>query len=338
MRCLLGVAVVCLLTVSGTPLPFLSIAPALAQDAEEAPIPMPRLRRADDGSALPVTERSALQSEAAAGGAQGGETPATAAISALTAVPQDVHLDARIMDSSPAISDGAVWRVFDTRTDASGELELVAKADTSVADLQLPPGEYLVHVAYGRAQASDSLTVAATKTSKTLVLDAGGLRLNAAVTGDIAIPANLVRFRIYSDSDEDDRNLVVPDLRTNDIVTLNAGTYHVVSYFGRINAVVRADLRVQPGQLTDATLYHKAGQVSFKLVSEPGGEAIADIDWTVKTAAGETVFTNLGAFPSAVFAEGDYVVLAKRGAQVFNRDFQVQAGAPEEIEVLTSVY
>ena len=89
---------------------------------------------------------------------------------------------------------------------------------------------------------------------------------------------------------------------------------------------MRADLRVEPGQLTDATLYHRAAQISFKLVSEPGGEAIADIEWTVKTAAGETVFTDLGAFPATVLAEGDYLVLAKRGEDVFNREFQVQPG------------
>jgi len=105
-----------------------------------------------------------------------------------------------------------------------------------------------------------------------------------------------------------------------------------------VNAVVRADLRVEPGQLTDATLYHKAAQVSFKLVSEAGGEAIADIDWTVKTADGQTVFTNIGAFPSTVLAEGDYLVLAKRGEQVYNREFQVQPGPAREIEVLTTVY
>jgi hypothetical protein len=102
---------------------------------------------------------------------------------------------------------------------------------------------------------------------------------------------------------------------------------------------VRADLRVEPGQLTDATLYHRAAQVSFKLVSEAGGEAIADIDWTVKTADGaSTVFTNTGAFPSTVLQEGDYLVFAKRGETVFNREFEVQPGQPREIEVLTTVY
>ena len=103
-------------------------------------------------------------------------------------------------------------------------------------------------------------------------------------------------------------------------------------------APAAAEERVCRGELTDVTLYHRAAQVSFKLVSEAGGEAIADIDWTIKTADGATVFTNTGAFPSTVLQEGNYLVLAKRGDTVFNREFAVQPGQPREIEVLTTVY
>ena len=73
-----------------------------------------------------------------------------------------------------------------------------------------------------------------------------------------------VRFDIFTEGNEADHAMVAQNLSPNDIVTLNAGTYHVVSYFGDINAVVRADLRVEPGQLTEATLYHRSAQVSFK--------------------------------------------------------------------------
>jgi hypothetical protein len=244
-----------------------------------------------------------------------------------------------VTEGGAAIPDGLVWRIFDTKTDDKGELAMVAKSDTATADLQLPPGEYVVHVAYGRAQASDTLTVAPGENSKTIVLDAGALRLNAAVTGDVPIPINLVRFDVFtSGSSEADRTPVAESITPNDIVTLNAGTYHVVSYFGSVNAVVRADLRVEPGQMTDATLYHRASQVSFKLVSEPGGEAIANVEWTIKSADGEIVFTDISAFPAAVLSEGDYMVLAKRGESVFNREFQVTPGQAREIEVLTEVY
>jgi hypothetical protein len=182
--------------------------------------------------------------------------------------------------------------------------------------------------------------VAEGQNSKSMVLEAGGLRLNAAVTGDVPIPINLLRFDVFIAGGSDaDRVLVAQGLGANDIVTVNAGTYHIVSYFGDVNAIVRADLRVEPGQLTDATLYHRAAQASFKLVSEPGGEAIADVDWTVKTQDGaSTVYTNTGAFPSTVLQEGDYIVFAKRGETVFNRTFEILPGQPKEVEVLTSVY
>lgn len=267
-------------------------------------------------------------------------TAATEAIATVTADPQPVTLTAMITDGGRAIGEGLVWRVFSTRTDSAGQLELAAKSDNAVAQVELSPGNYVVHVAYGRAQASDTITVAEGQNTKSVVLEAGGLRLNAAVTGDVPIPINLLRFDIFtSGGSEADRVLVAQGMGANDIVTLNAGTYHIVSYFGDVNAIVRADLRVEPGQLTDATLYHRAAQASFKLVSEPGGEAIADVDWTVKTQDGaSTIYTNTGAFPSTVLQEGNYIVFAKRGDTVFNRAFEIQPGQPKEVEVLTSAY
>ncbi|KRA45687.1 hypothetical protein [Devosia sp. Root635] len=301
---------------------------AFAQDAAAEMPPMPRPR--PDPDSLPPAQPPAVE--------PGAATPATDAIAALTSVPQPVTLTARITPDGAPIPDGVVWRIFDTKPDASGELALVAKSDLGAPTVDLPPGEYVVHLAYGRAQTSEALSVVPGANEKTFVLDAGALRLNSAVTGDIAIPVGLLKFDVFTAGEETDRALVAEGLKPNDIITLNAGTYHIVSYFGTTNAVVRADLRVEAGQLTDATLYHHASQIAFKLVSEPGGEAIADVEWTVKTADGATVFSELGAFPSTVLAEGEYLVLAKQGGQVFNREFQVQAGSAREIEVLTTVY
>ena len=270
----------------------------------------------------------------------GGTTPssqATDAIDAVTSAPQPVTLTAQITGEGAPIPDGLVWRVFASTADEAGEIPLLAKSEAGIAQLELPPGEYVVHVAYGRAQASEPISVSPGNNSFDFILDAGALRLNSAVTGDIPIPPSMLTFDIFT-GDEGSRTLVAEGLVPNDIVTLTAGTYHIVSHFGTINAVVRADLRVEPGQLTDATLYHHASQISFKLVSEAGGEAIADVEWTVKTIDGETIFSDLGAFPSTVLAEGDYVVFAKQGQQVFNRDFEVNAGTAREIEVLTAVY
>lgn len=317
--------ILALLLALAAALPALTLTlPAIAQEAGAEMPPMPRPRPNRDAP-IPMP-------------APAPATPATDAITAVTSTPQPVSLSARITPEGAPIPNGLVWRIFDTRPDASGELALVAKSDLGAPTVELPPGDYVVHIAYGRAQTSEPLAVAPGSNEKSFVLEAGALRLNSAVTGDIAIPVGLLKFDIFTSGEGNDRTLIAEGLGPNEIVTLNAGTYHIVSYFGAVNAVVRADLRVEPGQLTDATLYHHAAQVSFKLVSEPGGEAIADVEWTVKTGDGATVFSELGAFPSTVLSEGEYLVLAKQGTQVFNREFQVQPGSPSEIEVLTTVY
>lgn len=317
--------------------------PALAQDAAPTPAPMPMFHApvASGPDAAPA-DQSAAPSDAAAD-SQAAQQPVASepapAAPEPPAEPQPVKLEAMITDGGQPIADGVTWRVFSAKPGANGQLVLAAKSDSAVASLNLPPGNYVVDAAYGHAQASDTLTVKSGANQKSLVLGAGGLRLNAAVTGDVPIPINLLHFDVFTSGQSDaDRALVAQGLAANDIITLNAGTYHIVSYFGDVNAIVRADLQVEAGQLTDATLYHKASQVSFKLVTETGGEAIADVDWTVKGGDGTTIFTNTGAFPSTVLEQGDYTVFAKRNDKVYNRQFQVKPGQPQEIEVLTTVY
>lgn len=321
---------------------LLGASQAFAQDTPP-PMPMPL-----PGFHAPVDDGASGASDVSSGApaAPGATAPAPAPPAkptptppAPTGPPQQVKLTALVSDGGQPIGQGLAWRVYDNKPDASGKLILAAKSDDAVAHVSLVPGSYMVEVAYGRAQASDTLTVTTGDNTKSIVLNAGGLRLNAAITGDIPIPINQLHFDIFTPGPSDaDRTIVAQDLAANDIVTLNAGTYHVVSYFGDVNAVVRADLKVQAGQLTDATLYHRAAQMSFKLVSETGGEAIADVDWTVRSKDGTIVFTNTGTFPSAVLQEGDYTVFAKRGDTVYNRDFEVQPSQPKDVEVLTTVY
>jgi hypothetical protein len=299
------------------------LVPVLAQENADIP-PLPR-PRPDRNAPPPAPDAE--------------PNAATDAIAALTSVPQPVTLNARITEESADIPEGLIWRIFDAAPDANGEMALVAKAEDGSAELELPPGEYVVHVAYGRAQISEPLSVAPGPNEIAIILGAGAIRLNSAVTGDIAISPALLHFDILTaGTSAAERAMVAENVPANEIVTLNAGTYQVVSHFGDINAVVRADLRVEPGQLTDATLYHHAAEISFKLVSEAGGEAIADVEWTVKTTDGTTIFTERGAFPATVLSEGEYLVLAKLGDQVYNREVQVQPGSQREIEVLTSIY
>ncbi len=258
--------------------------------------------------------------------------------SPVTGPAQPVTLSAAIKEDGAIVPDGLIWRVFDTKTDETGQLALLFRSEEANPSLSLPVGEYVVHASYGRAQSSDALSVVIGPNFKTIILDAGALRLKSAISNQVEIPSQQLKFDIFAEGSEGGQVPVVLDINESELIYLNAGIYQVVSRWGNENATVKADIRVEPGQITEATLFHNAAQVSFSLVSNIGGEAIADVDWQVQNMDGETLYTHLGAFPSAILAVGDYVVFAQSGDQVYNREFQVQAGQPINIEVLTSVY
>lgn len=107
------------------------------------------------------------------------------------------------------------------------------------------------------------------------------------------------------------------------------GTYHIVSNYGDSNAVVRSDIRVQPGKLTDITVTHRAAVITLKLVSDRGGEALANTNWTVLTPGGDVIKETVGAFPRVVLAEGDYRAIARNEGRTFEREFKVIDRRPE---------
>ena len=117
---------------------------------------------------------------------------------------------------------------------------------------------------------------------------------------------------------------------------LNAGIYHVVSTYGAVNAVIRSDIRVEAGKLTEATVEHHAAEMTMKLVREAGGEAIADTSWSVLNESGDPIKETVGAFASMVLAEGDYTIIAKNRDRIYQKDFTVVAGKNQEVEVIAT--
>jgi hypothetical protein len=249
-----------------------------------------------------------------------------------------VTLAAELTDKAPEVTRGIVWRIFRPEPGKDGKLPLVATARGGTSTFQLAPGSYLVHAAFGRAGATKRITVSREPKREVLVLDAGGLELDGVVTGGQRIPSANLRFSIYeAERDADgERPLIVPNVRPDTVVRLNAGTYHVVSNYGTVNAVIRSDIRVEAGKLTEATVEHRAAQITMKLVREHGGEAMADTSWSVLTDAGETIFDNVGAYASLVLAEGDYIIVAKNRGRIYRRAYTVEAGHNAEVEVLAN--
>ncbi|MCK9912438.1 hypothetical protein MXD81_25005, partial [Microbacteriaceae bacterium K1510] len=82
--------------------------------------------------------------------------------------------------------------------------------------------------------------------------------------------------------------------------------YRIVSRYGDANAKVEADVTVEAGKLTEATISHSAARVTFKLVTRIGGEALPDTQWTVQTPDGQMVLQSIGALPTHILAPGTY--------------------------------
>ena len=121
---------------------------------------------------------------------------------------------------------------------------------------------------------------------------------------------------------------------TGDVVMVPEATYHILSNYGDANAVIRSDIRVQAGKLTDVTVTHHAAIITLKLVADRGGEAFANTAWSVLTPGGDVIKESIGAFPRVILAEGDYRVIARNEGKVFQRAFKVSSGVDGEIEVL----
>jgi hypothetical protein len=287
-----------------------------------APAPVPDLRPTSPITLPPnttVVPRSTPEVKAGPGGAG------------------QVSLVALLTQDGQGIEQGLVWRVFRDKPGPDGKPRLVSTHREASPLLRLEPGDYVVNVAFGHAHLTRKITVSGEgAVQERFVLNAGGLRLVPQLASGEAISDKVVVYDIYSDERDQygQRTKVMSAVRPGLVIRLNAGIYNVVGTYGDANAIVRADVTVEAGKLTEATLAHAAAKVTFKLVARAGGDAIADTQWTIANAQGETVKESVGALPTHVFAPGTYTVSARNGGEVFQRRFAVQAGDTVQVEVM----
>jgi hypothetical protein len=246
-----------------------------------------------------------------------------------------LSLTARYGKDLPVISNGLVWRVFADKPDETGTFKLVREDRGATPNIVLPPGGYVVHVAFGLVSAVRSVTLKAETDRESFLLPAGGLRIEGRV-GASKIPQNQISFAIYKGSQFEvgERASLLPNVSAGDVVLLPEGTYYIVSNYGDANSVVRSDIRVQASKLTDVTITHRAAVITLKLVSDRGGEALANTAWSVITPGGDVIKESIGAFPRVILAEGEYRAIAKNEGKVYERPFNVVNGVDGEVEVV----
>jgi hypothetical protein len=246
-----------------------------------------------------------------------------------------LSLTARYGKDLPVINSGLVWRVFSDRPDETGTFKLIREERGATPNIVLPPGSYVVHVTLGLVSAVRPVTLKAETDRESFLLPAGGLRIEGRV-GTTKIPQNQISFAIYKGSQFEaaERAALLPSVAAGDVVLLPEGTYYIISNYGDANSVVRSDIRVQAGKLTDVIITHRAAVITLKLVSDKGGEALANTAWSVITPGGDVIKESIGAFPRVVLSEGEYRAIAKNEGKVFERPFNVVNGVDGEIEVV----
>jgi hypothetical protein len=246
-----------------------------------------------------------------------------------------LSLTARYGKDLPVINSGLVWRVFADKPDDSGIFKLIREERGATPNIVLPPGNYVVHVALGLVSAVRTVSLKSETDRESFVLPAGGLRIEGRV-GTSKIPQNQISFAIFKGSqfETSERGALVPNVAAGDVALLPEGTYYIVSNYGDANSVVRSDIRVQAGKLTDVIVTHRAAVITLKLVSDKGGEALANTAWSVITPGGDVIKESIGAFPRVVLSEGEYRAIAKNEGKVFERPFNVVNGVDGEVEVV----
>jgi hypothetical protein len=284
-------------------------------------------------AALPSTQATgALPSAPAAA------KPPVQSTTAQVQLPVPVTFKALVSEAGPRLQAGITWRVYESKTSpASAGYKLVSTHRDPMPTAALLPGEYLVNAAYGLSNLTKKIKVESGRSiEETFVLNTGGLKLAALLADGSPLPASAARYDILSDEEDQfgNRQTVLRDAKPGIVIRLNAGAYRIECLYGDANAIAKADITVEPGKVTEATLKQTGAKTTFKLVQTLGGEALADTKWTLLTSAGDVVKENAGALPTHILAPGSYAVVADHAGESFTRKFSIEPGEAKQIEVV----
>jgi hypothetical protein len=266
-----------------------------------------------------------------------------------------LRLSAVLGEGGAPMTAGLHWRVFNERADSDGSHAMIGESTTPQLAMPVPPGEYVVHLSFGLASATKRITIGEEDKSDRLVLNAGILKIVGA-RGDAPIDAGRLALALYvPERNNPEAKLIYSKAKAGDLLGLPEGAYHIVSTYldlsgagslgagkpgGALNnatptnSIVAADVKLPAGKVLEVTLRHRYATLTLKLVSAAGADAMANTNFTILTPGGDLIRELIGAFPSLVLAEGEYVVIARHDTKTYQSTFQVQSGLDRDVEVI----
>jgi hypothetical protein len=260
-----------------------------------------------------------------------------------------LHLSAVLNGQVEPLRAGLHWRIYRAQAEPDGSRALVAESSIGQPTFAVSPGDYVVHMAFGLSGQTKRVSLAEEERSERLTLTAGALKITGTLA-DQPIPSTKLSISIFVPQGHNpEGKLVDAKAMAGDIIGLPEGPYHVVSTYldttgpgvGKAanaptptNSIVAADIKVQPGKIIDLTMRHRVATLTLKLVNAPGAEALANTSFTVLTPGGDLIRELIGAFPSLVLAEGEYIVIARHDQKTYQSTFEVQSALDRDIEVV----
>jgi hypothetical protein len=231
------------------------------------------------------------------------------------------------------ITADLVWRIY-TVTGTEAALQL--KLEQPRPSIALPAGNYAIHVSHGLATAIRQVTLTETGIIAAIPVNAGALTVSGHLGGpERPLPTYRQRIRLFIPTpNNSEGRLVTDNLRPGTQLRLPEGTYHLVSTYSGSNSVVRTDVRIDTGRITEAVVNHRASTMTLKLVRERGGAAFAGAQWTIETPGGDVVAEAVGAFPSVDIAEGTYAVTARHNDREYRGQMVVEGGVNRDFEIV----
>ena len=141
-----------------------------------------------------------------------------------------LNLSAVLSGGSP-LTGGLRWRIFGAQADPDGSHPLIVEFSLAQPTLTVPPGDYVVHVAFGLASAAKRLALGAEVRSERLTLSAGALRIEGTLA-DAPIDPSKLALAIYVPQNRNPLGkLIYAKAKAGDIIGLPEGSYHIVSTY-----------------------------------------------------------------------------------------------------------
>ncbi len=231
------------------------------------------------------------------------------------------------------------YAIYQGSISLDGKRQKIAQLSQSTPAFWLAAGSYFITATYGLASASIGVKVSANKvTEKTIIVNAGALRLKSMVEGMPEKLKSRVLYVIYDAKADFEGNYreVFSTEQAEEIVRIPPGEYLIEGYWGNTNARVPMSAVVRAGKPTSATVVHRAGRARFTLKSVGGGTPTGKLFWIFYDSSGAEIGRNVKPIPERIFAAGRYIVVVRYQDQQYRAEFSIRSGDQKRIDIVAT--